>query len=197
MSSTVSWVPSLAGKLDMIPGRTNVYRFAARKPGNYRGQCAEYCGAQHALMAFYVVAMPQPEFDAWYAGKAVRPKSLSFRSLPGQGTLCTVRLRCVPHRARGTEANGQLGPDLTHVGGRISIAAGTFPSNQGTFAGWIASAQHLKPGKSHAFVRHAAGRASPRYSRLSGEPQVNGLIDFIQRSPSSSPASALWPFSIR
>ncbi|WP_230530876.1 cytochrome c oxidase subunit II [Microvirga roseola] len=139
------WVPSLAGKLDMIPGDVNVTRFSADRPGIYRGQCAEYCGEQHALMAFYVVAMPQAEFDAWYAveaGPALEP-TIPFIA---RGRELFIENGCgACHTVRGTPADGVIGPDLTHIGSRLSIAAGTYPNNIGTLAGWISSAQHLKP----------------------------------------------------
>ena len=140
------WVPSLAGKLDMIPGRVNSYRFAAERPGMYRGQCAEYCGAQHALMAFYVVAMGREEFDAWYARQS-EPAPDPIAAFPTRGKTLFLENGCgACHTIRGTAAKGVIGPDLSHVGGRVSLAAGTFPNNQGTLAGWISSAQHLKPG---------------------------------------------------
>ncbi|HEV7346213.1 MAG TPA: cytochrome c oxidase subunit II [Devosia sp.] len=139
------WVPSLAGKLDMIPGRVNSYRFAADEAGVYRGQCAEYCGAQHALMAFYVVAMEQDEFEQWYADQvqpAAEPDLPQFEA--GRELFLTNGCGAC-HTVRGTPADGVIGPDLTHVGSRVSLAAGTLPNNVGTLAGWIASAQHLKP----------------------------------------------------
>jgi cytochrome c oxidase subunit 2 len=139
------WAPSLAGKLDMIPGHVNRYRFAAERPGVYRGQCAEYCGAQHALMAFYIVALESQAFEDWYAteaGPAAEP-AIPFLQ---EGKAAFLRNGCgACHVVRGTPADGAIGPDLTHVGGRLSIAAGTFPNNVGTLAGWISSAQHLKP----------------------------------------------------
>jgi cytochrome c oxidase subunit II len=140
------WVPSLAGKLDMIPGRVNVYRFEVSEPGIYRGQCAEYCGEQHAKMAFYVVAMPRDEFEAWYAAEAApaRDPVLPFHAYGQERFLANGCGAC--HRVRGTPADGDIGPDLTHVGGRVSLAAGELPNNVGTFAGWIASSQHIKPG---------------------------------------------------
>lgn len=140
------WVPSLAGKLDMIPGRANVIRFAADRAGIYRGQCAEYCGDQHALMAFYVVAMPLDAFEAWYAAES-RPAREPAIALLAEGRDLFHSNGCgACHVVRGTPADGKLGPDLTHVGGRLSIAAGTFPTSVGTLAGWISSSQHLKPG---------------------------------------------------
>ncbi|MGI9046450.1 MAG: cytochrome c oxidase subunit II [Burkholderiales bacterium] len=140
------WVPNLAGKLDMIPGRTTTLRIQADRAGVFRGQCAEYCGGPHAKMAFYVVAHEPEEFERWLANERTpaQPPGTPFLA-QGQrlflGTSCAV---C--HQIRGTDARGQVGPDLTHVGSRISIGAGILPNNIGTLAGWIASSQHLKPG---------------------------------------------------
>jgi cytochrome c oxidase subunit 2 len=140
------WVPSLGGKLDMIPGQVNTLRLQAARPGVYRGQCAEYCGAQHAQMAFYVVAEMPQAFERWLANER------SSASEPGIPFLQTGKALFIAsgcgacHAIRGTEAVGTIGPDLTHVGSRRSIGAGMFPNNVGTLAGWIASAQHLKPG---------------------------------------------------
>ncbi|MBM1170021.1 cytochrome c oxidase subunit II [Microvirga arabica] len=139
------WVPSLAGKLDMIPGRVNVTRFSAERPGIYRGQCAEYCGAQHALMAFYVIALPPDEFEAWYAREAIPPAEPVIPLLVRGKTLFLENGCGACHTIRGTSAAGLVGPDLTYVGGRRSIAAGTYPTNIGTLAGWVSSSQHLKP----------------------------------------------------
>lgn len=140
------WVPNLAGKLDMIPGRTNHLRLSAVRPGVYRGQCAEYCGAQHALMAFYVVAVEPERFGAWLAAQR-RPATVPADPLLLRGRDLVLAGECVDcHTIRGTPAAGTRGPDLTHVGSRLSIGAGSFPNNAGTLAGWIASSQHLKPG---------------------------------------------------
>jgi cytochrome c oxidase subunit II len=140
------WVPALGGKLDMIPGRANKYRLVADRPGVYRGQCAEYCGAQHALMAFYVVAMAEPEFDLWYARQVEAAPEPNVAFLK-RGKSLFLQSGCgACHVVRGTPANGSIGPDLTHVGSRLSLAAGSYPNNVGTLAGWISSSQHLKPG---------------------------------------------------
>lgn len=138
------WLPSLAGKLDMIPGRTNVLRVSADKAGVFRGQCAEYCGAQHAKMAFYVIALTPPEFDSWLASQSMaahEPRTAD--ETRGKALFLAHCGAC--HTVRGTPAVGGLGPDLTHVGSRLSLAAGILPNNKGTLAGWIASSQHLKP----------------------------------------------------
>ncbi len=137
------WVPRLAGKLDMIPGQTNRLTLQADKPGVFRGQCAEYCGAAHALMAFDVIA--NPEFDAWLAAQR-KPAQESIYPFEQRGKALFLSSGCgTCHTVRGTAADGKLGPDLTHIGSRRSIAAGSFPNNKGTLAGWIADTQHLKP----------------------------------------------------
>lgn len=156
------WVPSLAGKIDMIPGRINTLRIKADRVGIWRGQCAEYCGEQHAKMAFHVVVETPEEFAAWLALQRRpvqepedeflrRGRDLFLARDCGQEDCC---LDC--HTVRGTAAEGEDGPDLTHVGSRRWIAAGTLPNNTGTLAGWIASSQHLKPGnKMPSFARYA------------------------------------------
>lgn len=140
------WVPSLAGKVDMIPGRTNRLVLQAGEPGVHRGQCAEYCGAQHALMALYVVIVPPQEFDAWLrrqAQPAAVPEDPGLRA----GHDAFMKAGCADcHAVRGTAAHGTLGPDLTHVGGRRALGAGLLRNHIGTMAGWIADPQALKPG---------------------------------------------------
>lgn len=139
------WIPKLGGKLDMIPGQTNRLVLQADRAGVYRGQCTEYCGAAHALMAFDVVAQPVEEFDAWLAGQG-RPAQEPADPVLRRGSELFLAAGCgACHALRGTPATGRIGPDLTHVGSRRSIAAGSYPTNKGTLAGWIASSQHLKP----------------------------------------------------
>lgn len=139
------WIPNLAGKTDMIPGRVNRMAIRADVPGVFRGQCAEYCGGPHALMAFYAVAMPPQEFEAWLEHEA-RPARTPDESFLAQGRELFLASGCgACHAIRGTPADGQLGPDLTHVGGRVSLGAGILPNNVGTIAGWIADTQHIKP----------------------------------------------------
>lgn len=162
------WVPSLAGKLDMIPGRVNKYQFSASRPGVYRGQCAEYCGAQHALMAFYVVAVEREDYPTWLADQK-RPASDPVTELGARGKELFIASGCgACHTVRGTAASGQIGPDLTHIGSRKSIAAGSFPNNVGTLAGWIASAQHLKP-----------GNLMPSFANLRGE-ELRAIAEYLE-----------------
>lgn len=158
------WAPSLAGKIDMFPGRSNRLRVKTDRLGVMRGQCAEYCGAQHAKMAFHVVVETPEQFDDWLALQRrpapeprdpvlQRGKTLFLAKECGKKKCCAD---C--HSVRGTPAKEDKGPDLTHVGSRRWIVAGTFPNNVGTLAGWIASAQHLKPGAD-----------MPSFDRYSGE----------------------------
>lgn len=139
------WVPNLAGKLDMIPGRKNILAFTATRTGVSRGQCAEYCGGAHALMAFDVVTMAQAEFVAWHA-RAASPAGGTRTSQEQSGFDLFMTRGCPAcHTIRGTSAAGRIGPDLTHLGSRRSLGAGTLPNNIGTIAAWIVDNQHIKP----------------------------------------------------
>jgi cytochrome c oxidase subunit II len=152
------WIPALAGKVDMIPGRTNRLVLEARAPGVYRGQCAEYCGVQHAWMAFYVVAVSEEAYGAWLASQAA-PARETIDAFELRGRDAFLREGCGNcHTIRGTSANGTAGPDLTHVGSRRSLAAGRLDNHAGTLAGWIADSQRIKP-----------GNLMPSISTLSGE----------------------------
>lgn len=140
------WVPNLAGKLDMVPGRVNRLRLRADRTGVYRGQCAEFCGGPHAQMALYVVALSEPEFARWRERQR-RPAPALAKPELQRGRQLFERHGCGScHAVRGTAAAGVFGPDLTHVGSRLSLGAGSLPVNAGTLAGWTASSQHLKPG---------------------------------------------------
>ncbi len=140
------WIPRLGGKIDMIPGRINRISLKAEEPGVFRGQCYEFCGAQHANMAFSVVAMPPDEFAAWLA-KESRPVATPRDPLLQQGQRAFVSAGCGScHRIRGTGAEGDTAPDLTHIAGRLTLAAGMFDNSAGNMAGWIVAAQQMKPG---------------------------------------------------
>ncbi len=132
------WIPGLAGKVDMIPGRTNRLVVRATRAGRYRGQCAEFCGLSHALMAFDVVAMEPAAFDAWLARER-RPATVGSTAFTANG--CGG---C--HAVRGTDARGTIGPDLTHVGARESLGAGTKPMTLGHLTRFIRDAPAVKPG---------------------------------------------------
>ena len=138
------WVPNIAGKVDMIPGLTNRIRLRPTAAGTYRGQCAEYCGGPHALMAFHVVVLEPTQFADWLAaqGRPAAPAAAPHK----RGEKLFLANGCGGcHRIRGTPASGTIGPDLTHVGGRFAIAAGTLPARAESFARWIRDNQHIKP----------------------------------------------------
>ncbi|UIJ71013.1 cytochrome c oxidase subunit II [Aurantimonas sp. HBX-1] len=140
------WVPALAGKLDVIPGQVNETWIQADHPGVFRGQCAEYCGEQHAHMALRVFADPPADFQRWWDAQLAIPDA------PPEGTLVAAgqqrfQLRCgACHTVRGTLAQGEMGPDLTHLMSRSSIAAVTLPNTIGHLSGWISDPQQVKPG---------------------------------------------------
>ena len=138
------WIPELGGKLDMIPGRVNRMRALARTPGTFRGHCAEYCGAQHAQMLFNVQAVPTDDFEGWM--QAQRQPASAVEPALRRGEQLFVQACAQCHAIRGTAARGTLGPDLTHVGSRPSLAAGILPNNVGALGGWIAGSQRIKPG---------------------------------------------------
>jgi cytochrome c oxidase subunit 2 len=139
------WVPRLAGKLDMIPGRKNVLTLVARESGVSRGQCAEYCGGAHALMSLYVVALPKMEFAAWLDHEA-KPAAPTTDPEARAGQMLFLSHGCGGcHTIRGTPAVGTIGPDLTHVGSRMSLGAAALPNDQASIARWITENQHIKP----------------------------------------------------
>jgi cytochrome c oxidase subunit II len=140
------WVPQLTGKTDLISGRTTRMWIQADRPGVYRGQCAEYCGLQHANMAFYVVADPPRRFRDWLTREG-QPAATPTDATPARGRDVFLSSACAGcHTIRGTAAEGDVGPDLTHVGSRISIGAGTLPRTSGNLAIWISDSQAVKPG---------------------------------------------------
>jgi cytochrome c oxidase subunit II len=140
------WAPNLHGKRDLIPGQKTSIVFRVDKPGVYRGQCAEFCGLQHAHMAFLVVAEPQEQFDAWYANQ-VKPSVEPQTDEQIRGREVFLSHACVMcHTIRGTKAGARLGPDLTHLKSRATIAAATIPNERGQLGGWVINAQSIKQG---------------------------------------------------
>lgn len=140
------WVPSLGGKVDMIPGRTTHLRLTAERPGIYRGQCAEYCGGPHALMAFEVVALPAEEYSAWFTRESATAAAPS-NELEQRGQALFIAAGCgACHAVRGTQAAGTIGPDLTHIGSRRSVGIDTLPLTQANLVRFITHGQHVKPG---------------------------------------------------
>ncbi len=140
------WVPNVAGKMDVIPGRANVIRLTPHRLGWFRGQCAEFCGTQHAHMAFDVKVESADEFRVWFDRQA-RDATPPTDPLLVRGRQVVTEGACAQcHVVRGTAAGGRPGPDLTHVGSHRSLAAGTVPLSRNALQGWILQPQALKPG---------------------------------------------------
>ena len=139
------WVPSLGGKTETIPGQVNVTWLQADRPGVYRGECSEYCGEQHAHMALAVFADAPDSFEAWrQAQLRDAPAPASDQTRFGEQSF--IQHCGVCHTVRGSPAAGRVGPDLTHLMSRSTIAAGVLPNNPGYLSGWIADPQNIKPG---------------------------------------------------
>ncbi|WP_409363242.1 cytochrome c oxidase subunit II [Bradyrhizobium japonicum] len=146
------WVPSLAGKQDLVPGRSNELTIRAEHAGVYRGQCAEFCGMQHAHMALLVIAEPQEDFERWAAAqRQTATPPIDEEAAAGLQTFLTKPCAAC-HTVRGTAAVGTTGPDLTHVGSRRTIASGMFETTRGSLAAWIADPQTIKPGNNMPLV---------------------------------------------
>lgn len=161
------WVPNLAGKRDLIPGKSNTLWLQANKPGVYRGQCAEYCGMQHAKMAFWVVAEPQEQFNAWRQNQtqtSVTPTTDSQR----RGQQIFLSSTCVMcHTINGTPAASNVGPNLTHVASRNTIAAATLANTREHLYQWVKDSQSVKP-----------GNRMPQHNLNEGDFQA--LLDYLQ-----------------
>jgi cytochrome c oxidase subunit II len=159
------WVPRLAAKLDMIPGRTNVLRLQADEAGVYRGQCTEFCGAAHALMAFEVVAVDASAFDAWRTAQTTDASA----GADARGQAVFIAVGCgACHQVSGTDANGRAGPSLTHFASRRTLGAGILPNDRATLRLWIEDADALKP-----------GARMPSYERLTDE-DLNAVATYVE-----------------
>jgi cytochrome c oxidase subunit 2 len=140
------WVPELGGKRDLVPGHTNKIVWKPTQTGTFRGQCAEYCGLQHAQMAFYVTVDEPSDYQAWLTAQA-RPAPAATTPEAQRGLQAFVAEPCSGcHTIKGTPATGDKGPDLTHFASRRTIGAGAVPNTPGNLGGWMANAQSIKPG---------------------------------------------------
>ncbi|MEH2535449.1 cytochrome c oxidase subunit 2 [Bradyrhizobium sp. AZCC 1588] len=140
------WVPNLGGKVDMIPGRMTQLQLTVDRPGIYRGQCAEYCGGPHALMAMDVIAMSSSDYAAWLKRAATVPATPETDiGLHGRSIFLAAGCGAC-HTVRGTAAAGSVGPDLTHIGARRSVGIDTLPLTRENLMRFIVDGQHVKPG---------------------------------------------------
>jgi cytochrome c oxidase subunit II len=161
------WAPNLQGKKDLIPGHFIIFPLRADREGTFRGQCAEFCGPQHAHMAFTVIAEPEDRFQAWLDAER-RPAAAPTDPLVARGQQVFLSKPCVMcHTIRGTPAGSRVGPELTHVATRPTIAAGTLEMNRGNLAGWVLDAQGIKPGS----------RMPPNH--LTGE-ELDALLAYLE-----------------
>jgi len=140
------WVPQITAKTDMIAGQVNHMTIEASRAGVYRGQCAEFCGVQHANMIFYVIADPPGAFQQWLSRQQQGPSTPTDPTLLRGQQVFESAACAACHAIKNTSANGRVGPDLSNIGGRLSIGAGTLPNTPGALGGWIINAQTLKPG---------------------------------------------------
>jgi cytochrome c oxidase subunit 2 len=161
------WVPNLHGKKDLIPGKIATIWLQADKPGIYRGQCAEFCGHQHAHMALWIIAESREQFDAWRRGQiqaAVSPASPSAQ----KGQQVFLSSACVMcHAINGTPAGANVGPNLTHLASRNTIAAATLPNDREHLAQWVNDSQQIKPGN-----RMPPNKFSPE--------DMQAVLDYLQ-----------------
>lgn len=163
------WIPALHGKVDLIPGRPNYIRIEASRAGSFPGQCAEFCGAQHAHMRLLAVAQEPGDYAAWLAAQrqpASEPKEQAARA--GQEIFATGPCSMC-HTVRGTIAGGRVAPDLTHFGSRRYIAANSFPNNDANLEAWITHAQAMKP-----------GAQMPDLTQFTGE-QLHDLVAYLRQ----------------
>jgi cytochrome c oxidase subunit 2 len=162
------WVPRLHGKVDLIPGMVNRIRVQADQPGIFRGECAEYCGPQHAHMILIIEAQAPAEFAAWLA-RLREPAAPPATSAAARGQQVFMTSACVTcHSIRGTDAHGLVGPDLTHVGSRKGIAANSYPNTTAYLEAWVTHAQSLKP-----------NAQMPDITAFSGD-DLRALVDYLQ-----------------
>jgi cytochrome c oxidase subunit 2 len=163
------WVPGLHGKVDLIPGHINFVRLEASHVGSFPGQCAEFCGAQHAHMRLLVVAQPADEYAAW-TQQQIKPATDPTTAIARAGEQTFVAGPCsLCHQVRGTISGGRVGPDLTHVGSRQYLAANTLPNNDAYLEAWITHAQSFKPEAQMPDLTQFDGR------------QLQGLVAYLRQ----------------
>jgi cytochrome c oxidase subunit II len=163
------WVPALDGKIDLIPDQTNYIRMIASQPGAYAGQCATYCGAEHALMRLLAVVQTPAQYQTWLENQR-KPGDLPTTPQAKAGEQLFVNGPCaLCHTVRGTSAGGAVAPDLTHIGSRKLLASDVYPNNNAFLEAWITNAQSLKP-----------ECEMPDLTQFSGV-QLTDLVDYLRQ----------------
>lgn len=162
------WVPQLHGKVDLVPGQVNHIRIEADRPGSYRGECGEYCGAQHAHMILHVVAEAPDRYAAWLAHQRT-PAATPANAVAQAGQRVYLAQACVLcHTVRGTRSLATIGPDLTHVASRGTLAT-AFPNDRAYLTAWVTHAQSLKP-----------GAQMPDLTQMTGE-ETQQLVAYLEQ----------------
>jgi cytochrome c oxidase subunit 2 len=164
------WIPSVAGKMDMIPGRVTRLAVEPTRTGVFRGACAEYCGGSHALMNFYTIVEDRAAFDQWLLNQAAPAKAPTSPQAARGQQLFLMNGCGACHTIRGIAAAGLVGPDLTHVGSRHSLGAGVLPNTMGDFLRFISETERIKPG-----VHMPPFRMLPREDLLALATYLDGL----------------------
>jgi cytochrome c oxidase subunit 2 len=160
------WVPNLNGKQDLVPGHNGTIQLLANKPGVYRGQCAEFCGLQHAKMSLWINAVTPDDYAKWLASSR-QPSKIPSTPEQRKGQQVFMSSPCpLCHTVQGTDAAGKTAPDLTHFASRRSIAAATLPNRRGYLAGWIVDPQHIKPGSQMPPMLMKQGELEPLLAYL-------------------------------
>ena len=163
------WVPNLAGKQDAVPGHKNDLWFNAREPGVYSGQCAEFCGESHAVMRFLVIAEPQDAFDRWLADQA-RPATTPTTGSAARGAEVFLGSACIGcHAIEGTNAQARIGPNLTHMGSRMTLAANRLPNTPEDLERWIRNAPAVKP-----------GAKMPVWEGVLSDEDIRAIVDYLE-----------------
>jgi cytochrome c oxidase subunit 2 len=162
------WLPQLNGKMDLVPGQTNYMWLEADRPGVYTGACAEFCGVQHAWMLVRAIVQPQAQFDAWQRQqlhKALTPSG----GLAAQGAQLFGQLSCANcHAISGTPYQARIGPDLSHVGSRQTLASGLLVNTPANMARWLRNPQAVKPGSHMPNLQLSTGQVGALTSYLEG-----------------------------
>lgn len=140
------WIPALGGKMDMIPGRRTRLLLEPTRTGTFRGQCAEYCGTSHALMAFPVVVMEKADFARWLDAQRAPATTAAGATIAHGRELFLLNGCAACHTIRGTPARGTIGPELTHFGSRLTLGAGILPNDPAALVRWLEQTNQVKPG---------------------------------------------------
>ncbi len=171
------WVPKLAGKMDIIPGKTTYMWLQADEPGNYYGQCAEFCGESHTYMRFRVIAESQEDFDAWQRNQLAVAAAPSTTEAKAGASLFITKGCIACHTINGVPAAaGIIGPNLTHIGSRGTLAAGIMDMNQQNLANWLKDPDEFKPGN----IMSKQGIAYINEDMGLGSEDINNLVAYLQ-----------------